>query len=59
MNRKDKTPNEGRRDFLKKAGRFAVYTPPALMVMMKPSHAQIMKTGSFRLPPDEGDYFPK
>lgn len=58
MNRKDKTPNEGRRDFLKKAGRFAVYTPPALMVMMKPSHAQFLKTGGVT-PRPPTDYFPE
>jgi len=28
-----------RRDFLKKAGKFAVYTPPAVMMLMKPSFA--------------------
>ncbi len=28
-----------RRDFLKKAGKFAVYTPPAIMMLMKPSFA--------------------
>ena len=27
---------ESRRKFLKKAGKFAVYTPPALMLMSKP-----------------------
>ena len=26
-----------RREFLRKAGRFAVYTPPAMMLLMKPS----------------------
>ncbi len=30
---------ESRRRFLKTAGKFAVYTPPALMVMSKSSHA--------------------
>ncbi len=28
--------NESRRKFLKKAGKFAVYTPPALMLMSAP-----------------------
>ena len=32
---------ESRRDFLKKAGKFAVYTPPAVMVLMKPSYATV------------------
>ncbi len=31
--------SESRRDFLKTAGKFAVYTPPALMIMSKSSHA--------------------
>ena len=34
-----------RREFLKKAGRFAAYTPPAMMMLMKPSHASIQKSG--------------
>ncbi|GEM_PF-6310772 len=34
------TPDvNSRRDFLKKAGKFAVYTPPAVMMLMKPSFA--------------------
>ena len=33
--------DESRRKFLEKAGKLAVYTPPAVMVLMKPSHAQI------------------
>lgn len=31
-----------RRQFLKTAGKFAVYTPPAMMMLMKPSHASVM-----------------
>ena len=31
--RKDEKGNESRREFLKTAGKFAVYTPPALMIM--------------------------
>lgn len=34
-----------RREFLKKAGRFAAYTPPAMMLLVKPSHATIRKSG--------------
>ena len=30
---------ESRRKFLKQAGKFALYTPPAVMVLMKPSFA--------------------
>ena len=29
--------DESRRDFLRKAGKLAVYTPPAMMLLMKPS----------------------
>jgi len=36
---------EARRDFLKKAGRFAIYTPPAMMVLMRPSSATIARSG--------------
>ena len=37
----EQTVAESRRDFLKKAGKFAVYTPPAVMVLMKPSYATV------------------
>ena len=43
-NRADSADNS-RRDFLKKAGKLAIYTPPAMMVMMKPSHASFTKSG--------------
>ena len=33
---KEKTAR-ARRDFLKKAGKFAVYTPPTIMMLMHPS----------------------
>ena len=32
---------EARRKFLKTAGRFAVYTPPAMMMLMKPGYARM------------------
>ncbi len=32
---KDENKTEARRKFLKTAGKFAVYTPPALMLMSK------------------------
>ncbi len=44
---KDENKTEARRKFLKTAGKFAVYTPPALMLMSKanangiPSNGQI------------------
>ena len=35
---------QSRRDFLKNAGKFAVYTPPAMMMLMKPGYASICKS---------------
>ena len=40
MNTEDEAV-QARRDFLKKAGKFAVYTPPAVMMLMKPGYATI------------------
>lgn len=34
-----------RREFLKKAGRFAVYTPPAVMLLMEPGKASMLRSG--------------
>ena len=42
---KDLSPDESRRRFLKSAGKLAVYTPPAMMVMMRPSHASFAWSG--------------
>jgi len=39
--------SEARRQFLKKAGKFAVYTPPAVMMLMKPSFAGNTQKGSW------------
>ena len=53
MNNKDRSINDStqtsleedvansRRDFLKKTGKFAIYTPPAMMMLMKPSYAHM------------------
>jgi hypothetical protein len=38
---------ESRREFMKAAGRFAVYTPPALLVLMKPSREAIAASGAY------------
>ena len=35
---------ESRREFLKATGKFAVYTPPALILMTKPSHANFTES---------------
>jgi len=42
MNQDTKT--ESRRKFLKTAGKFAVYTPPALMLMSKASATYVKDT---------------
>jgi len=44
-NKKNKSESKSRRDFLKTAGKFAVYTPPALLLMGNPSHATFTKSG--------------
>jgi hypothetical protein len=36
---------EARRDFLKKAGKFALYTPPIVSLLMYPSMQAIAKSG--------------
>lgn len=35
---------ESRRNFLKKAGAVALYTPPAIAMLMQPTQASIMKS---------------
>ena len=40
----DKAKTESRRKFLKTAGKFAVYTPPALMLMSKPGSEVFAKS---------------
>ncbi len=39
--------SKARRRFLKKAGKFALYTTPAVMMLMKPSFASNMQKGSW------------
>ena len=36
---------DSRRDFLKKAAKVAVYAPPAMLIMSRPSYATFQKTG--------------
>jgi hypothetical protein len=43
-NSDEETATKGRRNFLKKAGKFAIYTPPAMMLMIKPSYATFNKS---------------
>jgi hypothetical protein len=45
---------KSRRSFLKKAGKFAVYTPPAVMLLTKPSFAHMSKSYTGR--PEHGGY---
>jgi len=40
----DQNEIESRRKFLKTAGKFAIYTPPALMLMSRSSHATFTKS---------------
>ena len=40
----DQNKMESRRDFLKTAGKFAVYTPPALMIMSQANANEIYKS---------------
>lgn len=45
---KDNNNNESRRKFLKKAGKFAVYTPPALMLMSQSGTKSFAKSWEYR-----------
>ena len=47
-NKNKESKAESRRDFLKTAGKFAVYAPPALLLMGKPSHATFTKSGGYQ-----------
>lgn len=52
---------KNRRAFLKKAGKFAVYTPPAMMMLMHPSANAVMKSAIGRCNNGVGngpDYLP-
>ncbi|MEA3244269.1 MAG: hypothetical protein U9Q19_12670 [Pseudomonadota bacterium] len=40
----EETVGQARRNFLKTAGKFAVYTPPAVMMLMKPAYARMNKS---------------
>lgn len=59
LDARDKEVTESRREFLKKAGRFAVYTPPAVMLLMQPSHATMMQSGIVTKPPTPPDDKPE
>lgn len=38
---------DSRRKFLKTAGKIAVYTPPAMLIMSQPSYATFQKSGGY------------
>lgn len=40
----NESTGSARRDFLKKAGKFAIYTPPAMMLLMHPSRYAVSKS---------------
>ena len=40
----DESQRKSRRKFIKSAGKFAIYTPPALMLMSHPSHEAFAKS---------------
>jgi len=57
-----KTDEESRREFLIKAGKMALYIPPAMMVLMHPSRNAIACNKSYNPPPPNcgpGGYQPK
>lgn len=43
--RKDDAQQEARRRFLKKAGKLAIYTPPAMLVLMQPDIGRASSPG--------------
>lgn len=45
MSKKDNNVEQSRRTFLKSAGKVAVFTTPAMMMVSKPSYATFQKTG--------------
>ena len=46
MNKHDrKDVSDSRRNFVKSAGKLAVYTPPAMVALMKPSYASFRLSG--------------
>lgn len=48
--KKNESKTESRRKFLKKAGIFAIYTPPALMIMSQANANGISKSGGQCIP---------
>jgi hypothetical protein len=51
----EKTKDESRREFLIKAGKLAVYTPPALMLLMRPSKTVACTSAGGKRPPNHWD----
>lgn len=42
--KQDQSAEESRRRFLEKAGKLAIYTPPALLLMMQPAREAIARS---------------
>jgi hypothetical protein len=55
----DKTRDESRREFLIKAGKLAVYTPPALMLLMHPSKTIACTSAGGKRPLTHSNYRPR
>lgn len=59
MSREEEKPgiedrtDASRRKFLEAAGRIAVYTPPAMLAMSRPSFAEIQKSGGTAINPTQ------
>ena len=55
LTKSEENVKKNRRAFLKKAGKFAVYTPPAMMLLMHPSANAVMKSAVGRCDQDGGN----
>ncbi len=51
-----KMKDETRREFMIKAGKIAVYTPPALMMLMHPSKTKACSSAGGKRPHRGGDF---
>jgi hypothetical protein len=54
MEEQNKVKGDSRREFLKKAGKLAVYTPPAMVAMMQPGYASFALSGGVGLKCNNG-----
>jgi hypothetical protein len=49
----DSFDEQSRREFMKKAGKLAIYTPPALMILMRPTPNAIAESAGYFQHTDE------